>query len=114
MITAIQMEPEEDRFRLRITSDRPMEFAHFMLREPQRIIIDPVSTVFSQVHEFMKAEGDLVKSIRLIPAYAEVPKELGPDTKSVDFLIIALRRPCRYEAEEQGTTVVVTIQPLKP
>lgn len=114
VLNDIQVEPQEPGLILRITSDRPLEFAHFMLREPHRIIIDPVDNVLTQMHDFVKPEGDLVKSIRLIPAYAEAPKEAAAGTTSVDFIVIALRKPCRYEIVPQDKTLIVQIHPLEP
>ena len=108
MIRDIQYQSFQDRARLAIIMNAYIECISYELKEPYRIVIDPLEEVYCDYEDKVYFEEGLIKSIEFIKTREE-PEDPRKVYYTFDFLTIELRESVSYEVIKEGTSILLDI-----
>lgn len=107
LISAIQEKSFAGGTKVLIGLDRQSDFVTYELPDPSRIIIDPISPVFSNLSKDLSFEKGLVSRIKIMEDRDARPSELDKTYYPVDFILLELREPTAYKILQQDHSIIL-------
>lgn len=98
--------------KIKFISDKPIDPTVYETEDPLEFFVDTSIRLFSNVGTDIKFDEGIVSSIRVIKKDASLPKELGQECYPVDFMVISLNKPARYEVMRNQDEVAINFKAI--
>lgn len=96
----ISSEEKDGKFMINFTFDKPTEFISYSLREPPRVILEPIDDIFTDLND-PSFQNDLVKSIKITKI----------NIQKVVSIAIELKQDIPYHLINEKNVVLVYLAP---